>query len=129
MGEELKGGSKAVKITMTVSAIAIGLVYVVVCWLWSAGMTAENIEAIKTSPTTLTDYALLVGYTMGGKLISIATIVSCIGCFFAFSTSTPRCLYDMGRTRLQPSGARIDTDALCTHGSGLLLCQLYCRWI
>ncbi len=125
MGEELKGGSKAVKITMTVSAIAIGLVYVVVCWLWSAGMTAENIEAIKTSPTTLTDYALLVGYTMGGKLISIATIVSCIGCFFAFSTSTPRCLYDMGRTGYLPSALSKVNRHQTPHISLIVYCAVW----
>ena len=125
MGEELKGGSKAVKITMTVSAIAIGLVYVVVCWLWSAGMTAENIETIKTSPTPLTDYALLVGYTMGGKLISIATIVSCIGCFFAFSTSTPRCLYDMGRTGYLPSALSKVNRHQTPHISLIVYCAVW----
>lgn len=90
------------KIAVTVSAIAIGLVYVIACWFWTAGMNMADVEAIQNSPTTLTDYAALVGYAMGGKLISIATIVSCIGCFFAFSTSTPRCLYDMGRTGYLP---------------------------
>lgn len=103
MGEELKGGSKSVKIAMTVSAIAIGLVYVIACWLWTAGMTSSDVEAIKNSPTTLSDFANLVGYAFGGKLISIATILSCVGCFFAFSTSTPRCLFDMGRTGYLPS--------------------------
>ena len=102
MGEELKGGSRSVKIAVTVSAIAIGLVYVIACWFWTAGMNMADVEAIQNSPTTLNDYAALVGYAMGGKLISIATIVSCIGCFFAFSTSTPRCLYDMGRTGYLP---------------------------
>ena len=102
MGEELRGGSRSVKIAVTVSAIAIGLVYVIACWFWTAGMNMADVEAIQNSPTTLNDYAALVGYAMGGKLISIATIVSCIGCFFAFSTSTPRCLYDMGRTGYLP---------------------------
>ena len=102
MGEELRGGSRSVKIAVTVSAIAIGLVYVIACWFWTAGMNMADVEAIQNSPTTLNDYAALVGYAMGGRLISIATIVSCIGCFFAFSTSTPRCLYDMGRTGYLP---------------------------
>lgn len=102
MGEELKGGSKSVKTAITASAVAIGLVYVICCWLWTAVMQNADIEAIKNSPTTLADYAVLVGYTSGGTLVSISTIVSCIGCFFAFSTSTPRCLFDMGRTGYLP---------------------------
>lgn len=125
MGEELKGGSRSVKIAMTVSAIAIGLVYVIACWLWTAGMSMADVEAVKNSPTTLTDYALLVGYTMGGKLISIATIVSCIGCFFAFSTSTPRCLYDMGRTGYLPSALSKVNKHQTPHISLIVYCVVW----
>lgn len=125
MGEELKGGSKSVKIAMTVSAIAIGLVYVIACWIWTAGMNMTDVEAIKNSPTTLTDYAILVGYTMGGKLISIATIVSCIGCFFAFSTSTPRCLYDMGRTGYLPSALSKVNKHQTPHISLIVYCVVW----
>ena len=125
MGEELKGGSKSVKIAMTVSAIAIGLVYVIACWLWTAGMNMTDVEAIKNSPTTLTDYVILVGYTMGGKLISIATIVSCIGCFFAFSTSTPRCLYDMGRTGYLPSALSKVNKHHTPHISLIVYCVVW----
>ena len=102
MGEELKGGSKSVKTAVTISAVAIGVVYVLVCWLWTAVMQNADMEVIQNSPTTLADYAALVGYTSGGTLVSISTLVSCIGCFFAFSTTTPRCLFDMGRTGYLP---------------------------
>ena len=125
MGEELKGGSRSVKKAITISAIAIGLVYVIACWLWTAAMNASDIEAIKDSPTTLADYAKLVGYTAGGTLVSLSTIVSCIGCFFAFSTSTPRCLYDMGRTGYLPEAFSKVNSHQTPHISLIAYCAVW----
>ena len=125
MGEELKGGSRSVKIAIAVSAVAIGLVYVVACFLWTAAMQPEEIEAIKDSPTTLADYARLVGYESGGTLISISTLVSCIGCFFAFSTSTPRCLYDMGRTGYLPQSFAKVNKYQTPHISLIVYCVVW----
>ena len=102
MGEELKGGTKEVRPTITAGIIAIGLIYVLIYILWTAVMQTGDIEAIKDSPTSVADYALLVGYYEGGVLISLATIVSCIGSYFGFASTTIRTIYDMGRTGYLP---------------------------
>lgn len=109
MGEELKGGSKSVRFTIIAGVIAIGLIYVIMYWLWTAVMLNTDVAAIKDSPTTLADYAMLVGYYEGGILISLATLVSTIGSFFGFAATTIRILYDMGRTGyLPPLFARLN---------------------
>lgn len=107
MGEELKGGNKAVKFAIPFSAIGIGLVYAISCWVWTASMDLSDpaVAALVNSGsgTLMVDYCNLVGYAMGGKLISIAALVSCIGCFIAFATTSPRGLYDMGRNGYLPA--------------------------
>ena len=55
------------------------------------------------SGTLMVDYCNLVGYTLGGKLVSIAALVSCVGCFIAFATTSPRGLFDMGRNGYLPA--------------------------
>ena len=125
MGEEIRGGNRSVKIAITVSGAAIGLIYIIACWLWTAVMQQADLEAVKNSPTTLADYAVLVGYTTGGKLISISTLVSCVGCFFAFATSTPRCLYDMGRTGYLPEAFSKVNSHKSPHISLIVYCIVW----
>lgn len=125
MGEELKGGSKSVKSAITISAVAIGLVYVMVCWLWTAVMQNADMEVIQNSPTTLADYAALVGYTSGGSLVSLSTLVSCVGCFFAFATTTPRCLFDMGRTGYLPEAFSKVNKHQTPHVSLIVYCAVW----
>lgn len=102
MGEELKGGSRSVKTAITASAIGIGVIYAATCWLWVATMTKEQFNAVLSSGTLLVDYCRLIGYASGGTLISIACLVSCVGCFISFATAAPRCFYDMGRNTYLP---------------------------
>ena len=107
MGEELKGGNKAVKFAIPVSAIGIGVVYAISCWAWTGSMDMSNPQVAEIvnsgSGTLMVDYCNLVGYTLGGKLVSIAALVSCIGCFIAFATTSPRGLFDMGRNGYLPA--------------------------
>lgn len=102
MGEELKGGAKSVKFAILVSGTAIGVIYVIVCWIWTASMTPEQLEALQGSGTLLADYCNLVGYAAGDKMIALSTIASSVGCFFGFSTMMSRFLYDLGRTGFLP---------------------------
>lgn len=125
MGEELKGGNKAVKFAIPVSAIGIGLIYAISCWLWTAGMSKESFDAISGSGTLMVDYCKLVGYTMGGKLVSIGALVSCIGCFIAFSTSSPRGLFDMGRNGYLPAATSKVNKYQTPHISLIIYCILW----
>lgn len=102
MGEEIKGGAKSVKFALLFSAIAIGSIYVLVCWLWVAALTPEQFSAINGSATFLADYAKLVGYAAGDKYIALATMISCAGCTFGFASLMPRFLFDLGRTGYLP---------------------------
>lgn len=102
MGEELKGGAKSVKFAIIVSGIAIGVIYVVACWVWTATMSPEQLDQLVGSGTLLADYTALVGYAAGDKMVALATIVSCVGCFFGFSTMMSRFMYDLGRTGYLP---------------------------
>lgn len=102
LGEELKGGSKAVKIAIPVGSVAIGLTYILVTWLWVASMGTEDLAKISGSGTAVSDYCALIGYPLGRWLITISVCLSCLACWFSFVTALPRMLYDMGRTRALP---------------------------
>lgn len=102
MGEEIKGGNKSVKFAITASVLGIGVIYAVTCWIWTAGMSKEAFNEVLSSGTLLVDYCKLVGYAGGGTFVSLAALVSCIGCFISFSTMAPRGLFDMGRNSYLP---------------------------
>lgn len=125
MGEELKGGNKSVKFAITASAIGIGVVYVIACWLWTAAMSKSNFEAVVGSEMLMVDYAKLVGYVAGGKLISVAALLSCVGCFIAFSTSSPRGLFDMGRNSYLPAATAKVNQYQTPHISLVLYCIIW----
>jgi amino acid transporter len=102
LGEEIKGGSRSVKIAIPVGSVAIGITYVVVTWLWVSSISAENLAKISGSGTAIFDYCSLIGYPLGRWLITISVCMSCLACWFSFVTALPRMLYDMGRTRALP---------------------------
>jgi amino acid transporter len=102
LGEEIKGGSKAVKIAIPVGSIAIGITYVIVTWLWVASISPDNLAKISGSGTAIFDYCTLINYPLGRWLITISVCMSCLACWFSFVTALPRMLYDMGRTRALP---------------------------
>ncbi|MHB0897808.1 MAG: APC family permease [Spirochaetales bacterium] len=102
LGEEIKGGSKAVKIAISVGSVAIGITYIVVTWLWVSSISAENLAKISGSGTAIFDYCTLINYPLGRWLITISVCMSCLACWFSFVTALPRMLYDMGRTKALP---------------------------
>ena len=102
LGEELKGGSKSVKIAIPVGSVAIGITYVLVTWLWVSSISADNLVKITGSGTAILDYCTLIDYPLGRWLITISVCMSCMACWFSFVTALPRMLYDMGRTRALP---------------------------
>ena len=102
LGEEIKGGSRAVKIAIPVESIAIGITYIIVTWLWVSSISADNLAKISGSGTAIFDYCTLIGYPLGRWLITISVCMSCLACWFSFVTALPRMLYDMGRTRALP---------------------------
>lgn len=104
MGEELKGGSKAVKFAIPVSGLAVGVIYVISAWLWTGTMSQDEMAAIAGSGTFLSDYAALVGYVGGDTLVAIAALVSSFACGLAFFSFMPRFLYDLGREGILPKG-------------------------
>ena len=109
LGEEIKGGSRAVKIAIPVGSVAIGITYVVVTWLWVSSISPANLAKISGSGTAIFDYCSLIGYPLGRWLITISVCMSCLACWFSFVTALPRMLYDMGRTRALPkSFARLN---------------------
>ncbi len=109
LGEEIKGGSRAVKIAIPVGSIAIGITYIIVTWLWVSSISADNLAKISGSGTAIFDYCTLIGYPLGRWLITISVCMSCLACWFSFVTALPRMLYDMGRTRALPkSFARLN---------------------
>lgn len=123
--EELRGGNKAVKFAIPVSAIGIGIIYVISCWLWTAGMDKEAFAAVLGSGTLMVDYCKLVGYTMGGNPVCVAALVSCIGCFIAFSTSSPRGFFDMGRNGYLPAATAKVNQHQTSHVSLILYSVLW----
>ena len=106
LGEEIKGGSKAVKIAIPVGSIAIGITYIVVTWLWVSSISAENLAKISGSGTAISDYCSLIGYPLGRWLITISVCMSCLACWFSFVTALPRMLYDMAGPEPFPKASR-----------------------
>lgn len=102
MGEELKGGSKAVKFAVPMSGLLVGIIYIVACWVWTATLPADVLAQISGSGTFLADYATLIGYAAGDKLVAIGTIVGAFACAMAFYSLMPRFLYDLGREGIMP---------------------------
>ena len=102
MGEELRGGSRSIRRAVIWSALAIGLLYAAVCWLWTASMRPEELAAAGQSDAALSGFAAGAGDALGAAMVRISALVSCAGAFFAFSATTPRCLYDMGRSGYLP---------------------------
>jgi amino acid transporter len=112
LGEEIKGGSRSVKIAIPIGSIAIGLTYIVVAWLWVASISPSNYAHINNSGTAIFDYCSLIGYPLGRWLITVSVCMSCMACWFSFVTALPRMLYDMGRTCALPkSFAKLNSHA------------------
>jgi amino acid transporter len=134
MGEELKGGSKAVKFAIPISALCVGVIYIIACWLWMATMSADQLAATAGSGTFLADYAALVGYVAGDKLVAIATIVSAVACAQAFYSLMPRFLFDLGRAGVLPKGLakvnkhQIPHVGMFTYGAISFLASLYAMY-
>lgn len=104
MGEELKGGAKSVKFAIPVSALAVGVIYVIACWLWTATMTPDQLGALQGSDIALENYVTMMNVAGGTVWVSLAIIASCYACGLAFYSLMPRFLYDLGRTNTLPKG-------------------------
>jgi amino acid transporter len=102
MGEELKGGSKSIRFAVLVSSIAIGAIYVVLTWLWVASMDDSAFNLSLGSNTALSNYVALFNRPVLTWLVSLATMMSCFGCYLGFVTAMPRMLYDMGKNGYLP---------------------------
>ena len=123
LGEEIKGGSKAVKIAIPVGSIAIGITYIVVTWLWVSSISAENLAKISGSGTAISDYCSLIGYPLGRWLITISVCMSCLACWFSFVTAPAKDAVRHGQDQspsqklreIEPS-LRAERRPCCYHG-------------
>ncbi|MBQ0059366.1 MAG: APC family permease [Lachnospiraceae bacterium] len=97
MGEEVKGGAKSVKFAIPVSAVLCGIIYVISCWLWTATMTPEQMEALANNGDALAAYCTMLGYGSGATLVSIGVMLAALACGLAFYQMMPRFLYDQAR--------------------------------
>lgn len=102
MGEEIKGGAKSVKFAIPVSALAVGVIYIIACWFWTATLSPEQMATLTGDGAALATYANLVGWAAGGNIVSFSIIASCYACGLAFYSLMPRFLYDLGRTGTLP---------------------------
>lgn len=106
MGEELKGGSKAVKFAIPISGLGVGVIYVIACWLWTASMPEAQLTALANDPNTmgtfLASYAAAIGYAAGDTLVAFAALVSAFACALAFYSFMPRFFFDLAREKFMP---------------------------
>ena len=102
MGEEIKGGAKSVRFCLIVGAIACGLIYVIVSWLWTGAMTPEQAAQVANQDNALVVYCNLVGYLVGGKIVDLAIIFSALACGLVFLSMGSRFYYDLGRKAYLP---------------------------
>jgi len=106
MGEELKGGSKAVKFAIPVSGLGVGVIYIVACWMWSASMPEALMTSLANDPNTqgtfIASYAAAIGYAAGDTLVAFAALVSAFACALAFYSFMPRFFFDLARERFMP---------------------------
>ena len=135
MGEELKGGSKAVKFAIPISGLAVGLIYVISMWLFTATMPAEYFTDFAVNGGDfMLDYVSAVGYTAGVNLLAGAAVVSCLACSLAFHSLMPRFLFDLSREGIMPKGLskvnkfQIPHNALFTYIIIGALASAYSFW-
>lgn len=102
MGEEIKGGAKSVRFCLIAGAIACGVIYVIVSWLWTGAMTPEQAEAVAGQDNALVVYCNLVGYVVGGKIVNLAIVASALACGLTFISMGGRFYYDLGRKAYLP---------------------------
>lgn len=102
MGEEIKGGAKSVRFCLIVGAIACGVIYAIVSWLWTGAMTPEQAAAVAGQDNALVVYCNLVGYIMGGKIVDLAIVASAVACALVFLSMGARFYYDLGRKAYFP---------------------------
>ena len=97
MGEELRGGVKAVRKSIIWSVIGVGCTYIFICSLWTANLTPEMLDKIAGSGDAVAMICRLFSYAAGSNAISIAVLISCWASALAFYSMMPRFLYDLGR--------------------------------
>ncbi|MDO4478468.1 MAG: APC family permease [Lachnospiraceae bacterium] len=97
MGEEVKGGAKAVKFAIPVSAILCGVIYVIGCWLWTATMTPEQMAQLAGNGDALSAYCAMLGFGSGSVIVSLGVMLAALACGLAFYQMMPRFLYDQAR--------------------------------
>jgi len=102
LGEEVKGGIKAIKKAIPIAAIAIGLTYIIISWLWVASITPADLAKLTNPGTALLDFMALLHSPFCQWLILVSVVISCLTCAFSMFTAMMRMLYDMGRSKALP---------------------------
>lgn len=97
MGEELRGGSKAVRNSIIWILIGMSMTYIVFSYLYTALLTPEMVRQIAGSDDALAMICKIFHYSLGTQAVSIAAMVSCWASALAFYSLMPRFLYDLGR--------------------------------
>ena len=135
MGEELKGGSKAVKFAIPISGLCVGLIYVISMWLFTATMPAEYFtDYVVNGGDFMLDYVDALGYTAGVPLLAASAVVSCLACSLAFHSLMPRFLFDLSREGIMPKALskvnkyQIPHNALFTYIVVGALASAYSFW-
>ena len=102
MGEEMKDGWKGVRISVPLSALGVGIVYVISFWLWTASMSPDQMAQLAASGDPLAAYCKMFSYAGGETMICISVMLAALACSLALCPMMSRFMYDQGRTGLLP---------------------------
>lgn len=131
MGEELRGGVKAVRKAIILSVLGVGGTYMAICWLWTAKLTPEHLNSIAGAGDAVAMICHLFSYAVGAKAISIAAMISCWASALAFYSMMPRFLYDLGRKGILPkpftvlNKKQIPQNGVIAYGVSAMVACLY----